>query len=975
MGCVVPRCGADGSANGGPVMDRAERLAWIRTVIAAHGGWNRRSRTALHAWARDQLLDERVLVQLVEEAFREPAPRSRVMAPPAKPAVSQPMPPAPRRWWLTAISVFGLAMSLALFWLLLERLPSAAPVPATQDKPAAPAPVAVDPSRTLPPPPVSFPTPPTLDAGAQPTVVAPAAALEARPAGALSAEALERWRQTCAQAMVAWPSMTSSQRDRLIASLAEWIAQSPSAEEVVRLQSALATDAAHPLNARDGMLASAFDAMLQARARADERITPAAAEKLGGTRALGGDDSSALQAWALQQVPVLEKSLQQPDARERWVGWLQAVAAIERADARLQCALAAMDAVVRGNARLDGQGLAADVLGSLLAAVPSDPRQSGFDATRRAFVGWLADPRITSARLWALGGIWRSGGHAPDAWLLPGERDSAQARAALVKRWNAIDATRAAAAWQPLQDRMRALESTKHSTETARVLALADWVQLIRQGTVLLQQKDFERVQPIDVPDAPVIARASAQDEAWSARLGDARPERRMEALQALRARAPDALGERDAEALAVRAFSAPGKDERALAQAIIRDNLLQSPGMLRAMAMEAARTDDPRNATDLIEVAIGRMLLGDEQASMRARSIAGLLAKLPPRAARTELDGASRRLAAETGAWGSEVGATGLRQDAGHDAWCIAQRMRDALEGLVIPEAMQPLMQDIDARMRRLQRVAWCGPRGLAAATTVLCDLQAVTLASQHLQLAQTLRLLADDAALHRSRAASALEQSSISLQTIVRMQLVCAGAPVGALPVAAGVISPDHAGALRRLAEADALLANKEVDVPRVQVVLEEALQNDPSVVGSVDVARARLSPSGARSPWLESVQVAGAGAMLPAPDTAADGLALASLLAQRGQADRLGAQRGNETSARALESFAAAQGLPSAEVLKRLRSGDAAERDAMRERMEAAVMQQLDPEAAPWLSAIVAGMDARVPEPPIPGGRLVR
>ena len=63
------------------------------------------------------------------------------------------------------------------------------------------------------------------------------------------------------------------------------------------------------------------------------------------------------------------------------------------------------------------------------------------------------------------------------------------------------------------------------------------------------------------------------------------------------------------------------------------------------------------------------------------------------------------------------------------------------------------------------------------------------------------------------------------------------------------------------------------------------------------------------------------------------------------------------------------------PSAEVLKRLRSGDAAERDAMRERMEAAVMQQLDPEAAPWLSAIVAGMDARVPEPPIPGGRLVR
>ena len=958
------------------MMDHAERLAWIRTVIAVHGGWNRRSRTVLHAWARDQLLDESLLVQLVEEAFRQPGPSSRVPAPSPRPAASQPARHAPRRWWLTVISVVGLALSLALVRLLVERLPSVPAVPTRQEKPPATAePVAADPSRTLPPPPVSFPTPPTLGAAAQPVVAPSAAALEARPAGALTAEAIERWRLTHAQDMLAWPAMSGSQRARVVASLAEWIAQSPSVDDVARLQAAMASDAALPSNARDAMLASAFDAMLQARARADERLTPGAAAKLGGTRVPSGDDSSVLQAWALQQVPVLEKSLAQTDARDRWVGWLQAVAAIERADARLECALNAIDAVVRGKARLDGQGLAADVLGSLLAAVPSDPRQSGFDATRRACTAWLADPRITSARLWALGGIWRSGGHAPDAWLLPGERDSEQARAALVKRWNAIDTTRAVAVWQPLQDRVRALESMKPATATAEVLALADWVRLIRQATALLQQKDPERVQSITDAERPIVARPSTQDQAWSARLGDARPERRMESLQALRANAPDALGERDAEALAQRAFSAPGKDERALAQAIIRENLLASPVMLRAMALEAVRADDPRYAADLVEAATGSMLVGDEPSSVRARSIAGLLATMPPRAARLEVDGAIRRLTAETIAWASEAGITQLRSDAGHDSWCLVHRMRDALQGQAIPDAVQPLMRDIDARIRRLHRVAWRGPRGFAAATAVLCDLQAVTLASKHLQLASTLRLMADEAALRRSRTGSALEQSSLSLQTIVCMQLACAGAPVGALPVAAAASAPDDAGARRRLVEADALLAQKEVDVPRVQVVLEEALQDDPSVVGSVDLARARLSTSGARSQWLEAAQVAAAGAMLPAPDTMADGLALASLLAQRGQTDRLGAQRGNESSARALESFASMQGLPSAEVLKRLRSADAAEREDMRERMEAAVMQWLDPEGASWFSAIVAGMDARVPEPPIPGGRLVR
>ena len=47
-------------------MQREQQLAWIRAALVAHGGWNRRSRAALHAWARMQGIDGAGLRALLE---------------------------------------------------------------------------------------------------------------------------------------------------------------------------------------------------------------------------------------------------------------------------------------------------------------------------------------------------------------------------------------------------------------------------------------------------------------------------------------------------------------------------------------------------------------------------------------------------------------------------------------------------------------------------------------------------------------------------------------------------------------------------------------------------------------------------------------------------------------------------------------------------------------------------------------------
>ncbi|MBU6335355.1 MAG: hypothetical protein KGS47_13265 [Chloroflexi bacterium] len=955
-------------------MHRAARVERTRQVLAAHGGWNARSRAALQAWARHEGLEADELVALLEQAVAPSA-----AAGPAQAASTQAnLPQTPRSaalpWWLTLATVAGLATSLALLWLLIGRLPAAesgAPSAARRDAPAASA-AATDPARTLPPSPVSFPTPPTLERGSDAPGDAGVPDLPLPTGEALSSDALERWRLAYAQCAHAWPSLDASARDRALRGLAGWIAQAASPGDGDRLRDA-ATQTELGVGPRERMLGRAFDAMLQATVRQSERLTPAAAARVPpGPSPLDAD--GALADWCTAQVPTLVASIAESDARERWIGWLQAAGAVRRTEARGACAIAAIDALLRSRSRLDGQGLAADALGSLLAAVPSQPSQPGFDATRRAFTAWLSDASIASSRLWALGGIWRSVGSAPDPWLLVGERDSTTARQDLVRRWNALERSAAPMPWQPLEQRLQSLEASGPASDVERVRAVADAVLLVRQTGALRAQQDFQSIRASESPASASAVREAAADESWADRLESQRAERRMEALQSLRALAPAVLADRDAQALATIAFAPRSRDERLLAQLVVQQNLSRSAGMLRALALEAARCEDPRVAADLVQRLTGRMLAGDDLPSLRASAAAWLLAQVLPRTGERSLRQAVDLLHAQVQAW-ADGDAVDAALDAGVAAWGLAHRLQERLRGVPLPEATQPLLEDLPARMRRLQRLAGDGPRGLAAATAVLCDLHAATLSSEHPKMAERMRALADAAAVKRSGAGSALEQSGISMRAIARMDLACAGAAADLVPAPHDRPPPDRAQAERRLAEADAALAQRPAETARAEAMLDEAVALDPSIAGSVDLARATAVDGSRRAPWLESATLHGAGAMLPADDAAADALALAALLRAPGQSDRVAGERSDDPSARALRAFAAAQRLSSADVLAALRSDDPARREDMRERLACAVMVLGDRQAAPWTAAIVARMQAPVPEAPVADGRQGR
>lgn len=954
-------------------MHPTARVEQVRQVLAAHGGWNARSRAALHTWARQEGLEADELVSLLEQAGgrskpADPAPARSTPAPLSETtrAVAPP-------WWLTLATVVGLGISLALLWLLIGRLPQAVstqPPSAPRDVPAVAA-AAPDPSRTLPPTPVSFPTPPTLERTAEAPSDAVVPELPPPTDAALSPDALERWRLAYAQCARTWPALDASARDRALRALAEWMAQAASPSDADRLRDA-AAQAQQGAGPRERMLAQALDAMLQASVRRSEHLTPAAAARVQpGPSALDAD--GALAEWCRAQVPSLVASIADGDARERWIGWLQAAGAVQRTEVRSACAVAAIDALLRSGSRLDGQGLPADALGSLLSALASQPSQPGFDATRQAFTGWLSDASIASSRLWALGGIWRSVGTAPDAWLLVGERDSAKARQDLVRRWNAVERSSAPMPWQPLEQRLQSLEARTPGSDTDRVRAVADAVMLARQTGALRTQVDVQSIRSPELPAVASVVRESAADSGLGARLRSPRAEQRVEALQSLRALAPAALTSDDAQALAEIAFTPRSRDERLLAQSVVQQNLSRSAGMLRALALEAAQCKDPRLAADLVERLTGRMLAGDDLPQLRACTAAWLLAQVAPRAGEQSLRQAADLLRAQVQAWAGDA-ATDDAIDAGAQAWLLARRLHERVQGVPLPQATQALMVDLPVRMRRLERLAGSGPRGLAAALAVLCDLHAITLSSEHPKLAERLRALADTAATKRADAGSAIDQAGISMRTIARMDLICAGAQAAPLPASESAPPPDRAKAERRLADAEAALAQGPSNRARAEAMLDEAVALDPAIAGSADLAHAVAADPSRRAPWFESAALQNGGAMLPCQDAADDALALAALLRTPGQSERVAGERADDSAARALKAFAAAQGLSSAEVLDALRSEDPARREDMRERLACAVMVLGDPQAAPWTAAMVARMQAPVPEARVVGGRLV-
>jgi|GEM_PF-3549985 len=957
-------------------MTHAARLELVRKVVLSSGGWNRNSRAALLAWATAQGINETDLVRLVVQAMQVTPRSAAIVQPPIirmqQSAVDAPGPIVPTqphtRWWLVVACVIGIAFSIELAVQIFQRIPAVK----TDKKPLAVASQSLEKSvgntdRTQPPPPVSFPTPPSLPTAESVTAMQIPAPLEQRLQSPLTAEALQRWRLAHAEALVVWPSMPVTQREELLESLAAWFAESPSRADFESLREVAEKNEQSILDPHDHMVASACRAMLHAQVRGREHLSPVAA----GAQYFSDDSamnaSSALEAWALAQVPALETSLQLSDGRSRWVGWLQAVTALEPRQAREACVLVAIEAILHGTTRLDGQGISADVLGSLLNTLPSGPQQSGFEQVREGCVRWLRDASITSSRLWAFGGVWRSGANPPDAWLLPGERDSASARAVLAQRWNALDAVQAEAAWMPLLERSTVLQSAWPTEDASRIQRLHAWLHLLRKATALQRQQDPSQVAAVAPNTNLALAPAVVKDDLWSARLADVRTEKRLEALQSMRSMAPQELAVHDALALAGRALSPQGQDERVLAQDIIRNTLLQSPTMLQALVCEVALAADPRNAIDLIEVATRKNVAGEDLQQFRARAIAYLLAVIPLNDVNLKIESAALQLAAEANLWAADQGIVTLHSDAAVTAWRVVHTARKRFETVQISESANTIIADIDARIRRLQRLAPEGPRGFAAALAVLCDLQAAWLSVQQPQKIQTLGLLAADAATRRMVCTSALQQAAISLQVITTMQLACVGAQPLQIPAAQIRVASVHSQAVQALANAEALLAEAMPDAPRIRALLSKAVLCDASVAHSAAFIEASLALGDSRRHWLEVAGVLCGGAMLPALDRQEQGLALAQAMAmcQRGRADRMTKTKENAAMYAAFEGFASEQGLSVAQAIDRMRAADDPQHTLLMAQLQAAILYRLDASASPWVGSLVTRSDTPTPE----------
>ena len=901
---------------------------------------------------------ERLLMRALEVA--SPLAGSPPLpAPPSEPTRERP------RWWLSAASVAGLALSALLLARLAPRIGSAGPPMKVAQVPAAS--ISTEPVRQLPPAPVSFPTPPRIEAAPSAVEHGEMPSLGTRPAGELSRPVMLGWRDAFVAMSTAWPAMEAQARASALASLASWMAAGGAAD--LGSLRALANEALAGMEPRARMLGEALDAMLLSQVAASPRLSSEVAADPAVVSASGIDAPHALERWASRQVAALAGGMDAPDARGRWSGWLQAVGAIDAPEARSALALGAIGAILRGNAHLDGQGIAADALGSLLAGVPSHPEQPGFAAVRDALAAWLRDPSIPSARLWALGGIWRAGSDPPDAWLLPGERDGPQARAALAGRWSQLSAAAPTPVWKPLLEQLgRVAPRPAEARLEARLDDLASRLRLLRRA----ESSEAPPAEALVEPDA-AIGPTPAPESRWARQLSEVAADTRQRALREMRAEAPEALAPADAAALAARALGAASRDERTLAQEVVHGSLAANAAMREALAHEVALCADPRLSVEFLERLLRRELPADEAASLRVAALVGLLGSLPPSADTRAAAGAMRRVHGEARAWAAAAGLADL-DDASAIAWSMATRACAEAPTLRPPPETQPLVRGIVDRVRRLSRIAPDGPRGFAAALAVLCDARAARLSVQRANLADQLRRIADAASTARARASDALQQAAISLDALATMHLLVAGAPVTVPP------AESHAGqqadrqaratALGELDRADAMLAEGAGDRRLVNGALRHATSLDVTLAGRVALALAQAESEPARrATLLEAATMLGEGATLPPADRAdlADGLALAQLLAwsERGQGDRLVAARMPERVRSALAAFAAASGSSIDECLACLRQSGSPQRARLCERLRSAALHAIDPASGGWLGAISAGQAAALPE----------
>ena len=938
-----------------------QRVLRVRTLLAAHGGWNARSRAAIVAWARAEGLDEATLARVLREAVG-------VGALPREPTSSAPVPMsapvASRRVWPVAAAVLGLLCSIWLLSQLSQRVastPRKAPAPAVSSV-VAPS----DSTRSLPPPPVSFPTAPDLGAGLPDTPMQPPEPLAVRPSRALERAELRAWEACYASLARHWAAMPRARRDAVLRSLAEWMAASADAAELQSMQATVRRMSADEADGRIALLSEALERLLRAKVAASDRLSPAVAAAEAFSSGPGTDDDEPLEAWARDRVTTLAAGIGDPQARARWAGWLEAVAALERPVVRATLALGAIDALLRTEARIDTQGVAADAIGSLARALAASPSQAGFEVVRERFVAWLVDPRVPSDRLWAFGGIWRSVGTAPDATLLVGARDSMTDRARLADAWRALGEAGARPVWQPMLRQVEQARTGLEAPIAARIEALADAVHRLRMIDAALDRRDPDRVARATAPEWPDTPPSGEPEERWASALRSPRPEIRQQALQSIRTAAPSELAREDAAALATRAFASGSREERELAQQVIRESCLESTVMRRAIAQEVVLAADPRPALGLLQDLGGFALASDDAAALRADALGAILAGLPPGASLRAPQTAAQRLAAECAEW---LQAPGPRSgDAAHAAWGEAERRaRDASTLRPLPP-LDAFTAGAEARVRRLRRLAPDGPRGFAAALAVIADLEGVRAAVQRPADLSAISSFMHAQAVARARAADAIEQAEISLAMLARLRLVALGAPPPSPSSAAPGGTGKPGAGWNAFMQAEALASEAQADDARLRARLRESIDADPALSGpaALLLARVEQDPSRRRA-WLERADALGAGVPIDETDMQTDAMHLATLLAaaERLQADRFSPPKQGGAVRAAWERFAALRALALDELLAALRTPSDPARAALLDALRECVVRRLRPDARAWLGALADGVVQPVPE----------
>ena len=940
-----------------------DRVRQVRELLARTGGWNARTRAALVAWARAEGVGEAELARILEVVLSiRVAPASR-RAPEASEPVRAPQPPV-RRWIVTALVVIGLALSIALLRLLMERV-GTLPARTTASKQVAARDTVAAPERTLPPPPVSFPTPPTLAPDSPKPVLREAEPLRPRSDRALEAAEVQAWRDGYAALAAAWISMPLERRDAVLESLAAWMALASSPEELAAMRTAADRAASDAVDARAGTLARALRAMLEAQVARRDRLSPAVA----GDRAFGSGVSptanEALEAWAASQIVLLVDELAQSDARDRWTGWLEAVRQIERPAARTGLSLAAIDALLRSQARLDSQGLAADALGSLVRALPSGPDQEGFGTVRGRMIGWLKDSGISSERLWALGGVWRSVPAPPLERLLVGERDSMATRLQLAAQWESLGSESTLPSWQPLLEALQQPVPSSDAPLARRLDALCDRLVLLRRIDALAARRDPAQVTPASAPQVVSLREVESDEEPqWVKQLSAPRTEVRMQALQALRSAGVPPVSRADNAAIAFRALSAASKEERQLAQQVIREAMLDAPAMRLAIARELAVTADPRHALDLLQDIGGYDLPTEDVPSLRAEALASILASLPPGEALEAAMASLVRLDAEFALW---VGAGSAPVEAGVAAWRFAHRAVNASGSLRPLAPLDAAVSGAVARARRLERLAPAGPRGFAGALAVIADLEAARLSVQQPRAFEAVRGFLAELSRARARSVDAIEQAGRSLDAIARVRLAALGAPLEAraAPADSGV---DVAAGAADLARAESLDVSKTTAASRRLELLSRAVAADPSLAVSAALLLAQDAQAPAmQEAWIERAQALGAAVEAPSGMSRASALALAQLLsaAERGQLDRVVAPKAGAAGRAELERFAQAQGVTLEALLTALRTSTDPTRLARIDSLREVVLHAVCPSARPWLGALASGRATPMPE----------